>query len=65
MTIVDLAQDIVGSNNINLLLPNGQFGTRDQGGKDHAGRTMHRQGISLRSLRHSLVWYFIPRMMHS
>ncbi|KAI0706215.1 DNA topoisomerase [Cytidiella melzeri] len=35
-TIVNLAQDYIGSNNINLLLPNGQFGTRDQGGKDHA-----------------------------
>ena len=36
MTIVNLAQDYVGSNNINLLMPNGQFGTRDTGGKDHA-----------------------------
>jgi DNA topoisomerase-2 len=36
MTIVNLAQDYVGSNNINLLKPNGQYGTRDQGGKDHA-----------------------------
>ncbi|KAL0063257.1 DNA topoisomerase 2 [Marasmius tenuissimus] len=35
-TIVGLAQDFVGSNNINLLMPNGQYGTRDQGGKDHA-----------------------------
>lgn len=35
-TIVNLAQDFVGSNNVNLLMPNGQFGTRDQGGKDHA-----------------------------
>ncbi|KAM5542176.1 hypothetical protein V8D89_004049 [Ganoderma adspersum] len=35
-TIINLAQDFVGSNNINLLMPNGQFGTRDQGGKDHA-----------------------------
>ncbi|KAG7450762.1 type II DNA topoisomerase [Guyanagaster necrorhizus] len=35
-TIVNLAQNFVGSNNINLLLPNGQFGSRDQGGKDHA-----------------------------
>ncbi|KAK7468441.1 DNA topoisomerase 2 [Stygiomarasmius scandens] len=35
-TIVNLAQDFVGSNNINLLAPNGQYGTRDQGGKDHA-----------------------------
>lgn len=35
-TIVNLAQDFVGSNNINLLLPVGQFGTRLQGGKDSA-----------------------------
>ncbi|XP_038905935.1 DNA topoisomerase 2 [Benincasa hispida] len=35
-TIIGMAQDFVGSNNINLLLPNGQFGTRNQGGKDHA-----------------------------
>ncbi|XP_059462496.1 DNA topoisomerase 2 isoform X2 [Corylus avellana] len=35
-TIVGLAQDFVGSNNINLLLPSGQFGTRNYGGKDHA-----------------------------
>jgi len=34
--IVNLAQDYVGSNNINLFLPNGQFGTRLQGGKDSA-----------------------------
>lgn len=34
--IVGLAQDYVGSNNINLLLPNGQFGTRLQGGSDAA-----------------------------
>uniref|UniRef100_A0A0K0F8B8 DNA topoisomerase 2 n=1 Tax=Strongyloides venezuelensis TaxID=75913 RepID=A0A0K0F8B8_STRVS len=36
MTIINLAQDYVGSNNINLLLPIGQFGTRLQGGKDSA-----------------------------
>lgn len=36
MTIINLAQNYVGSNNMNLLMPNGQFGTRDQGGKDHA-----------------------------
>lgn len=35
-TIVSMAQDFVGSNNINLLMPQGQFGTRFQGGKDHA-----------------------------
>ena len=31
-----MAQNFVGSNNMNLLLPNGQFGTRLQGGKDSA-----------------------------
>ena len=35
-TIVGLAQDFVGSNNLNLLLPIGQFGTRLLGGKDSA-----------------------------
>ena len=34
--IVGMAQNFVGSNNINLLIPNGQFGTRLQGGKDSA-----------------------------
>lgn len=34
--IVNMAQDFVGSNNINILMPNGQFGTRLQGGKDSA-----------------------------
>ena len=33
-TIINLAQDFVGSNNINLLVPSGQFGTRLHGGKD-------------------------------
>ena len=33
-TIINLAQDFVGSNNINLLAPSGQFGTRLHGGKD-------------------------------
>lgn len=35
-TIINLAQNYVGSNNINLLMPNGQFGTRLTGGKDAA-----------------------------
>jgi len=35
-TIVNMAQDFVGSNNLNLLTPNGQFGTRLEGGKDSA-----------------------------
>ena len=34
--IVGMAQTFVGSNNLNLLMPNGQFGTRLQGGKDSA-----------------------------
>jgi DNA topoisomerase-2 len=34
--IVGMAQIFVGSNNINLLMPNGQFGTRIQGGNDSA-----------------------------
>ncbi|KAK6455269.1 DNA topoisomerase II [Scheffersomyces xylosifermentans] len=33
-TIIGLAQNFVGSNNINLLKPNGAFGTRAAGGKD-------------------------------
>lgn len=33
-TIIDMAQNYVGSNNINILVPNGQFGSRLQGGKD-------------------------------
>jgi DNA topoisomerase II len=34
--IVNMAQEYVGSNNINTLLPLGQFGTRLEGGKDSA-----------------------------
>ena len=34
--IVGMAQNFVGSNNINLLVPSGQFGTRILGGKDSA-----------------------------
>jgi len=33
-TIIGMAQNFVGSNNINLLYPDGQFGTRLQGGDD-------------------------------
>lgn len=35
-TVINMAQDYVGSNNINLLEPIGQFGTRLMGGKDAA-----------------------------
>jgi DNA topoisomerase II len=47
-TIVALAQDFVGSNNLNLMFPSGQFGTRDQGGKDHAsGRYINTLPMSI------------------
>lgn len=36
LSIINLAHDYVGSNNINLLEPIGQFGTRLNGGKDAA-----------------------------
>ncbi|KAI8071645.1 DNA topoisomerase [Gongronella butleri] len=32
-TVINMAQDFVGSNNVNLLVPSGQFGTRHEGGK--------------------------------
>lgn len=35
-TIINMAQNYVGSNNINLFYPSGQFGTRLLGGKDAA-----------------------------
>ena len=35
-TIINMAQTFVGSNNVNLLSPNGQFGTRIMGGSDSA-----------------------------
>ncbi|KAL7543375.1 hypothetical protein ACHAXR_013102 [Thalassiosira sp. AJA248-18] len=35
-TIIGMAQSYCGSNNVNLLYPSGQFGTRRMGGKDHA-----------------------------
>lgn len=35
-TIINLAQNFIGSNNLNLLQPRGQFGTRLHGGKDAA-----------------------------
>jgi len=34
--IINMAQNYTGSNNINLLVPSGQFGSRLLGGKDHA-----------------------------
>lgn len=39
-TIIGMAQDYVGSNNIPLLVPQGMFGSRDLGGKD-AGQSRY------------------------
>lgn len=36
MAIVGMAQNFIGSNNINVLVPAGQFGSRIKGGKDNA-----------------------------
>ena len=42
--IIGMAQNFVGTNNINLLQPNGQFGTRIMGGNDSASaRYIHTQ----------------------
>ena len=35
-TIINMAQNFPGSNNLNLLVPQGQFGTRLMGGRDHS-----------------------------
>jgi len=49
--IINMAQDYVGSNNINLLYPSGQFGTRLDGGKDHASpRYIFTRPINLTSI---------------
>ena len=37
--IIGMAHEFMGSNNINALLPLGQFGTRLNGGKDHASES--------------------------
>ena len=43
-TITGMAQNFVGSNNLNLLVPNGQFGSRLMGGQDAAQpRYIHTQ----------------------
>ena len=36
MSIINMAQNFIGSNNINLLYPSGQFGSRVMLGSDHA-----------------------------
>ena len=49
--IINMAQNYVGSNNINILYPSGQFGTRLDGGKDFASpRYTFTRPIDLASL---------------
>jgi DNA topoisomerase-2 len=52
--IVNMAQNFVGSNNINLLEPNGQFGTRLHGGDDSASERY------IFTLLNSLTRYIFP-----
>lgn len=52
--IVNMAQNFVGSNNINLLNPNGQFGTRLQGGDDSASERY------IFTMLNSLTRYIFP-----
>lgn len=54
--IVNMAQNYVGSNNINLLLPNGQFGTRLQGGDDSASERY------IFTMLNPLTRYLFPEM---
>jgi ribosome biogenesis GTPase A len=52
MTIVNLVQDYIRSNNLNLLLPNGQDGTHNQSSKNHASvRYIFTKPSSLSQLR--------------
>jgi DNA topoisomerase-2 len=52
--IVNMAQNFVGSNNINLLEPNGQFGTRLHGGDDSASERY------IFTMLNSLTRYLFP-----
>lgn len=55
-TIINLAQNFVGSNNINVLQPIGQFGTRLNGGKDASSpRYIY---TMLRSVDFFILFYF-------
>jgi len=54
-TIINMAQGFVGSNNLPLLVPAGQFGTRHMGGKD-AGKSFTPVIISIRLVQLFCVW---------
>ena len=65
-TIINLAQNFIGSNNINLLQPRGQFGTRLHGGKDAASpRSLH-DTCTCSNCKHMymyiVVWLFIQSL---
>ena len=54
--IVNMAQNYMGSNNVNLLQPNGQFGTRLHGGDDSASERY------IFTQLNSLTRYIFPEM---
>lgn len=54
--IVNMAQNFMGSNNINLLEPNGQFGTRLHGGDDSASERY------IFTMLNSLTRHIFPEM---
>jgi len=68
-TIVNLAQNFVGSNNLNILMPIGQFGTRLQGGKDSASPryifTMLRLDILSYFTSLCQQWLCMSRIIHT
>ena len=52
--IIGMAQEFIGSNNINLLIPAGQFGSRLQGGKDAASPRY------IFTYLNPITWYIFP-----
>lgn len=55
-TIIGMAQNFTGTNNINLLLPIGQFGSRNMGGKEHASaRYLH---TNMNKVTRSALFFF-------
>ena len=60
--IICMAQDYVGSNNMNLLRPNGMFGSRRLGGKDAASpRYIYTQLEAITNkVRRALISWLLP-----
>ena len=58
-TIINMAQDFVGRNNINLLVPGGQFGTRLK-----VVKIAHNLGIFILSYKILLILSIIRMICH-